>query len=84
MNTQRITISIPTNVYTLLAQQIGSGKVSQYVSETIHSRLIEESMKKRLTKGPVEEFFALRKITKKLPTAKILTAIHTGRRMSAV
>lgn len=84
MNTQRITISMPANVYTLLAQQVDSGKVSQYISETIHSRLVEDTMKKKLEKDGLEEFLALRKITKKLPTTKILTAIHTGRRMGAV
>lgn len=83
MNTQRITISIPANIYALLTQQIDSGKISQYISETIHSRLVEETMKKKLKKDQAEEFLRLRKKTKKLPIKTILTAIHKGRRMAA-
>ena len=79
MNTQRITISIPANVYALLSQQVASGNVSQYISETIHSRLIENKLKQKLKKDPVEEFLALRKYTTKIPTNKILRAIHRGR-----
>ncbi|OGG15423.1 hypothetical protein A2875_02330 [Candidatus Gottesmanbacteria bacterium RIFCSPHIGHO2_01_FULL_46_14] len=81
MNTQRITISLPENVYTLLSQQVSSGGVSQYVSETIHSRLIEETIKKKFKNDAVGDFLALRKETKKLPTKRILAAIHKGRRM---
>lgn len=79
MNTQRITISIPANVYTLLAQQVVPGNVSQYISETIHSRLVENKLTQKLKKDPIEEFLALRKYTKKIPTEKILRAIHKGR-----
>lgn len=79
MNTQRITISVPENVYTLLTQQVVSGNVSQYISETIHRRLVENKMTKALKKDPVEEFLALRKYTKKIPIKKILRAIHKGR-----
>ena len=81
MNTQRITISVPTDVYTLLPQQVASGNVSQYISETIHNRLIEETMKKKFKNDAVGEFLALRRETKKLPTKRILAAIHKGRRM---
>jgi len=81
MNTQRITISVPTDVYTLLSQQVASGNVSQYISETIHSRLIEETVKKKFKNDAVNEFLALRRETKKLPTKRILAAIHKGRRM---
>ncbi len=80
MNTQRITISIPENIYTLLAQQVGSGNVSRYVSETIHSRLVEDKIMKTLQKNPVEDFLTLRTRVEKLPTKAILVAIHKGRR----
>lgn len=79
MNVQRITISVPENIYTLLTQQVASGSVSQYISETIHKRLVESKMTKVLNKDPVEEFLALRKYTKKIPIKKILGAIHKGR-----
>lgn len=80
MNTQRITISIPANIYALLSQQVASGNVSQYVSETIHNRLIEDKLTQKLKGDPVEEFLALREYTTKIPTKKILSAIHKGRR----
>ena len=79
MNTQRISISVTTEVYTLLTQQVVSGNVSQYISETIHTRLVENKLTQKLKKDPVEEFFALRKYTTKIPTKKILRAIHKGR-----
>lgn len=84
MNTQRITISVPASVHALLAQHVASGNVSQYISETIHSRLIEETMKKKLKRDAASEFLALRKVTKKLSAKRILTAIHRGRRMGVV
>lgn len=84
MNTQRITISVPTNVYALLAQHVASGNVSQYICETIHSRLIEEAMKKKLKRDAASEFLALRKETKKLSTKRILAAIHKGRQMGVL
>lgn len=84
MNIQRITISVPTEIYTLLARRVASGSVSQYISETIHSRLIEETMKKKLKKDTVNEFLQLRKKTKKLSTKRILAAVSQGRRMGAV
>jgi hypothetical protein len=84
MNMHRITFSIPANTHALLAQQIDSGNVSRFISETIHSRLVETAMNRKLKKNAVDEFLALRKATKKLPIQKILTAIHTGRRMSSI
>lgn len=83
MNTQRITISIPTDVYALLSQHVSFGNVSQYISETIHSRLVGETMKKKLKKDVVKEFLGIRNITKKRATQHILNAIHKGRRMGA-
>ncbi len=79
MNTQRITISIPANIYALLTQRVASGNVSQYISETIHSRLIENKLTQKLKKDPVGEFLALRKYTTKTPAKKIIHAIHKGR-----
>ena len=81
MNIQRITISIPTGVYTLLSQHVASGNVSKYISETIHSRLIEETMGKKFKKDAVNEFLGLRKNTKKIRVKRIIAAIHKGRRM---
>lgn len=79
MNIQRITISVPVNVYQLLTQQIDTGNISRYISETIHGRLVEEKMNQKLKKNPVEEFLVLRKHTVKISTKKILNAIHKGR-----
>ncbi len=81
MNTQRITVSIPANVYALLSQQVASGSVSQYISETIHRRLTEETMKNKLDRDAIEEFMKLRRATKKRSTKRILTAIHKGHQM---
>lgn len=79
MNTQRITISLPGDVYGMLTQYVDTGNISKYISETVHSRLIEEAMKKTVQSDPVEDFLALRKRTVKRSTKHILRAIHTGR-----
>ncbi len=83
MNTQRITISIPTDVYTLLSQRVPYGNVSRYISETIHSRLVGETMKKKFRKDAVKEFLGIRKDTKKQTAKGILAAIHKGRQMGS-
>lgn len=80
MNMQRITISLPSDVHTLLTQHVGSGNVSRFITQTIHSRLVEEKITKTLQKDPVRSFLALRERVGKLPTKAILTAIHRGRR----
>jgi len=80
MNTQRITISIPSDVYSLLSRHVGTGKVSRYVAEMLRSRLIEEATTKKIRQNPVENFLALRKRILKLPTKTILNSIHKGRR----
>lgn len=84
MNNQRITISLPANIYTLLTQRVDSGNISRYISETIHNRLVEEAMKKKLKKDPLKEFLGLRKTTRKLPVKRVLAALHKGRRMEAL
>lgn len=81
MNIQRITISVPEDVYTLLTQQVASGGVSQYISETVHRRLIEDTMKKKVKQDAIQDFLNLRTMTKKRSVKRILSAIHKGRQM---
>lgn len=79
MNIQRITISMPENIYGLLTQSVDSGNISRYISETVHSRLIAETMEKTIQKDPIDDFLALRNRTVKRSTKQVLNAIHTGR-----
>lgn len=76
MNTQRVTVSLPNNIYNDLINLLGKGKVSAFVAEATEEKLFE---KKTEPKDPIEAFFALRKITTKRTTKQILSAIRRGR-----
>jgi len=76
MNYQRVTVSLPKNIYEDLISWIGKGKVSKFVAEATEDRLLEEKL---APKDPVEAFFAHRKNLPKLTTKQILAAIHKGR-----
>lgn len=76
MNYQRITVSLPSNIYEDLIALLGKGKVSSFVADATEAKLLEEKLE---PKDPIEAFFALRKITTKRTTKQILEGIRRGR-----
>jgi len=73
MNTQRITISIPTYLYENLIRQLPAGKVSRFVAQAIEKELMKGETE------PIEEFIALREKLPKKHRAEIIKAIKKGR-----
>lgn len=76
MNYQRVTVSLPINVYEDLTTLLPRGEISSFVAEATESKLLEEKFEK---KDPIEAFFALRKIAPRRTTKQILAAIRKGR-----
>ena len=76
MNYQRVTVSLPKDIYGELLRIIGKGKISSFVAEATEDKLLEEKIDKT---DPIKAFFALRKITTKRTTKQILAAIRKGR-----
>lgn len=76
MNYQRLTVSLPHNVYEELVSVVGRGKVSPFVAEATESKLLEEKLRK---KDPISEFFSHKKGLLKLTHKEILSAIKKGR-----
>jgi len=76
MNYQRITVSLPKSVYEDLLTLYGKGNISSLLAEVAQKRVLQDKLYK---KTPVEEFFALRKITTKRTIKQILAGIHKGR-----
>jgi len=76
MNYQRVTVSLPKNIYEDLLNLIGKGKVSSFVVEATEDKILEEKL---TSKDPVKAFFELRKIAPKRTTKQILAAIRKGR-----
>jgi hypothetical protein len=73
MNTQRITVSIPTYLYENLIRQLPAGKISRFVSQAIEKELMKVGAE------PIEEFIALRERLPKKCRAEIIKAIKKGR-----
>lgn len=73
-NTQRITISMPDNIYKLLTAIVSRGKISPFITKAVEDRLIEE-----IVNDPVKEFLNLRKAFPKTSGKKIISAIEKGR-----
>jgi len=76
MNYQRVTISLPKNIYEDLLTIFGKGKISSVLAEAAERRVLEKKLE---PKDPIKAFFALRKITSKLTHRQIMDAIHKGR-----
>ena len=76
MNYQRVTVSLPKDLFEDLINLIGKGKVSSFVAEATEEKILEKKLE---PKDPVEAFLALRKKTKKLSDSEIMTAIRKGR-----
>jgi len=76
MNYQRVTVSLPKNIYEDLLVLYGKGKISSVVAEAVEKKVLEKKLEPR---DPIKAFFALRKITPKLTHKQIMDAIHKGR-----
>ncbi len=76
MNYQRVTVSLPKNIYEDLLTLYGKGNISRILAEVAQKRVLQDKLHK---KTPVEEFFALRQITTKRTVKQILAGIHKGR-----
>ncbi|MEK7497451.1 MAG: hypothetical protein AAB656_00860 [Patescibacteria group bacterium] len=77
MNVQRVTISMPNNVYEQLLELAGKGKVSKFITEATEAKLLDERVS--LKRDPVESFLALGKYMPKLTVRQIKAAINKGR-----
>lgn len=76
MNTQRITISLPTFLYKQITERVKSGEVSHFVTKAIEDKLL------CMPKSPqeaVEDFLSLREKLPKLTRSEIKLAIEKGR-----
>ena len=76
MNYQRITVSLPKNVYEDLIKLIGKGRVSAFVADATEEKILDKKLE---PKDPIETFLALRKKTKKISDSEIMAAIRKGR-----
>ena len=76
MNYQRVTVSLPKNIYEDLITLVGKGRISKFVAKATGEKLLDKKLE---PKDPVKAFFALRKITPKLTHRQIMDAIHKGR-----
>jgi len=76
MNYQRVTVSLPKNIYEDLLKLIGKGKVSSFVAEATEEKILDKKIE---PKDPIEAFLALRKKTKKISDSEIMAAIRKGR-----
>lgn len=76
MNYQRLTVSLPYNIYEELVSVVGKGKVSPFVAEATESRLLEEKLRK---KDLIGAFFSHKKTLPKLTHKEILSVIKKGR-----
>ncbi len=76
MNYQRVTVSLPKNVYQDLITLIGKGKVSSFVANATKKMVLDE----KLTPGsPVDAFLSHRDKLPKLSDKQIMAAIRKGR-----
>ncbi len=75
MSMQRITITIPGNIYDDLIKLVPSGKISNFAAKALEKELTKQ------TADPVEAFISLRetKIPRRSKVA-ILKAINKGRK----
>ena len=76
MSYQRVTVSLPRNVYEDLLALFGKGKISSVVAEAEEEKVLE---KKLAPKDPIEAFFAHKKNLQKLTHRQIMAAIRKGR-----
>ena len=76
MNYQRVTVSLPKNIYEDLLKLIGKGKVSSFVAEATEEKILDKKIE---PKDPIEAFLALRKKPKKISDSEIMAAIRKGR-----
>lgn len=76
MNYQRVTVSLPKNVYQDLITLIGKGKVSNFVANATKRMVLDEKLS---TISPVDAFLAHRDKLPKLNDKQITAAIRKGR-----
>lgn len=71
---QKISISVPNNLYENLLALLGKREVSKFIAEAIEEKVLEKKLG-----GGVENFIALRAKLPKVVRKKILLAIEKGR-----
>ena len=76
MSYQRITVSIPKNIYKDLLNLYGKGKISKALTQAARRQVLEKKLE---PSDPVEAFLQLRKITTKRTLKQILAGIKKGR-----
>ena len=75
-NVQKISISMPRDIYQELVSFLGKGKISRFITEATEDKLLEEKL---VQKDPIEAFFAHKKDLPKLTHRQIMAAIKKGR-----
>jgi len=75
MNTTQISITIPEYIYKTLIGFVSKGKISNFVSQAVETKLLEQSF----ANNPIDEFVALSKKTPKQKQENIMQAIKKGR-----
>lgn len=75
MDTQRITISLPTYLYNQIKKSVPQRKVSRFIASIVEEKVLS----KNADEDPVEEFLKLRKVLPKMSRRKIIAAIEEGR-----
>lgn len=75
MNTTQISITMPEYIYQTLIGFISKGKISNFISQAVETKLLEESY----SGNPIDEFMALSKKTPKQKQKNIMQAIKKGR-----
>jgi hypothetical protein len=78
MNTQRVTVSLPTYIYEDMLLMLGKGKISSFVAEAVEDRMLDYKIN---DKDPVEAFLAYKKKLPKLEltSRQIKKIIEKGR-----
>lgn len=77
MATQRITISLPEDVYADLKKMVPAGEVSKFVTEKLRDYI--QTMKIRKRESAVDRIMKLRETGPKYSTDEILEFIEKGR-----
>lgn len=76
LNTQRVTVSLPSYIYGRLIKQVPERQISRFVADVLEEKLLASLIKSR---DPIDDFLEMRKKVPKLSYKKIREAINKGR-----
>lgn len=75
ITTQKLSISLPSHLYTYLASSVSSREISRYITDAVESKILAEKVS-----NYTKSFLLMRNKLPKFKNKDILLAIHKGRK----